>query len=102
MTNRFLKIFFAGIFLFSGFFSFHKAEAAMTSGYNIVPNGYALTAVGYGSDDQECWIYIKTAKLNSDKTVSTRPQDISGWRATRCENGGGNDQSPFSKFLPGR
>ena len=36
-----------------------------------VPDGFGLTAIGYGSDDWKCVIGIKTAPVNPDGTVDS-------------------------------
>lgn len=51
-----------------------------------VPEGYGLTAIGYGSDDWQCIIGIKTAAINADGTIDDSSVD-SDWRITTCTSG---------------
>src|SRR3989338_5399208 len=51
-----------------------------------VPEGYALTAIGYGSDDKKCIIGIKTAPVNEDGSVNFQFADFA-WRTENCSNG---------------
>lgn len=44
-----------------------------------VPKGHALTAIGYGSDDYACFIWVKTAPVKSDGTVDFSQID-QNWR----------------------
>ena len=44
-----------------------------------VPEGFALTGIGYGADDYGCFIWIKTARLNADNSVDFSSVD-SNWR----------------------
>ena len=73
-----------------------NAERTITSGGNfaygaglfqVVPSGYGLTAIGYGSDDTRCFVYIKTAPVGSDGTVNFN--QVSGWQNAACPAGGG-------------
>ena len=52
----------------------------------IVPDGYALTAIGYGSDDHLCRIGIKTAPVRPDGSVDFSEQD-GIWNWTSCSAG---------------
>ncbi len=56
-------------------------------GIQTIPIGYALTAIGYGSDDRDCTIGIQTAPLNPDGTINFAAKDGS-WRFTGCVDGG--------------
>ncbi len=51
-----------------------------------VPEGYGLTAIGYGSDDWQCIIGIKTAAVNPDGTIDDSSTDAN-WRITTCASG---------------
>ncbi len=51
-----------------------------------VPAGFALTAIGYGSDDWKCVVGIKTAKVNADGTVDFAQTDTS-WQTVTCAGG---------------
>jgi hypothetical protein len=63
-----------------------NAELTITSGgrfdygagaFQVVPAGYGLTAIGYGSDDTGCFVYIKTAPVAADGSVNF--SQVSGW-----------------------
>src|SRR3989338_6807687 len=51
-----------------------------------IPEGYGLTAIGYGSDDHKCVIGIQTAPINADGSVDFRFADFT-WRMTYCSAG---------------
>jgi len=58
-----------------------------------VPAGHGLTAIAYGSDDSKCFVYIKTAPVNSQGVVdfsqvspTFQPPGFS------CPNGGGTTE----------
>ncbi len=41
------------------------------SGGNLqkLPAGYALSAIGFASDDEDCWLFIRTAPINPDGSI---------------------------------
>lgn len=63
-------------------------------GSDTVPEGYGLTAIGYGSDDKNCTIQIKTAPVNFiDGTVDFANTDTS-WRVVNCGTPGDDTPTP--------
>jgi|GEM_PF-6990683 len=70
-----------------------------------VPPGYALTAIGYGSDDWKCMLKIKTAPVNPDGSVDFTQAD-QNWQVSNCPttaDGGGGAPGPnnagFEKYF---
>src|SRR3989344_4905118 len=64
-----------------------------------VGEGYALTAIGYGSDDWKCIVGIKTAPVNSDGSVDFAAADTS-WQNSNCASGTpGSDASDYAKLF---
>jgi hypothetical protein len=73
------RLLIVGIFLIGFFFVGNNTAHAgfgewggygQTSGViQIVPNGYALTAIGYGSDDKKCIMQLWTAPVSADGSV---------------------------------
>jgi hypothetical protein len=53
---------------------------------DILPSPYALTAIGFGSDEHKCRIGIKTAPVNADGTVNFSQTDAS-FSYTYCIGG---------------
>ena len=93
MKNTIIKFIFSAI-LFSSVFSVlspqtFAANEFSAGGIDTVPEGYALTAIGYGSDDTKCTIRIWTASLNPDKTR----QNTATLHESNCPDGPGDD--PF-------
>src|SRR3989344_2866236 len=53
--------------------------------YQSVPTGYALTAIGYGSDDHKCLMGIKTAKVINGAVDFVNADTI--WTSEGCSDG---------------
>src|SRR3989344_5245312 len=102
---KFLKL--TGIFLFF-LVTAQSAQAGLgewggtgqTAGaIQEVPEGYALTAIGYGSDDHKCVIGIKTAPVRSDGSVDFANKDGS-WRSVGCGEGTpGASRNNYEKYF---
>ena len=60
------------------YFEWSGSNSASAGQIETVPEGYALTAIGYGSDDHDCNIYLRTAPVNADGTVDFAQAD-GGW-----------------------
>ncbi|MEQ1561381.1 MAG: immunoglobulin-like domain-containing protein, partial [Nitrospira sp.] len=105
MSNLFNKktvIFFSIFLVVFSLFNLNTVHASLQesgsansySAGNIqaLPSGFALTAIGYGSDDHKCVLAIKTAPINSDGTVDFANASWQG--ATNCASGSaGNERS---------
>ena len=79
------------VFSFLFFVGADVIQAYQTSSTPEVPEGYALTGIGYGSDDKKCWVFLKTAALKADKTIDTNTIPSGYDIAQRCSAGGGDD-----------
>src|SRR3989344_5852630 len=114
MTIKFHKIFILSVFVSLSLFSFDISTVYALGGewganykysagpIDIVPEGYGLTAIGYGSDDWKCVIGITTAPVNADGSVDFGNID-SSWRLTTCAGGApSTGKSSYLKwFSPG-
>ncbi|MDP3993945.1 MAG: hypothetical protein Q8P75_03130, partial [bacterium] len=69
------------------------SNSASAGSLQIVPTGYGLTAIGYGSDDHRCTLIIKTApvNLNTDGQPVVDFGAVTGWQASDCGAGDGDD-----------
>lgn len=95
------------------FFIFNAEVASATDGFGqwgtayygssgsiqTVSTGYGLTAIGYGSDDHQCVIGIKTAPILSGGSVDFSNID-STWQMTTCANGApGSSRTADQKYF---
>ncbi len=75
--------------------------------FQIVPDGHALTAIGYGSDDRRCMIGISTAPVNPDGTVDFSQNDYNQFDYCANAPGARNrlmvqyEGSPYDNILRG-
>ena len=111
MTNKRYKIFQVSLFAFLMFLIFNATPAYAgearwganyefsAGSYQEIPEGYGLTAIGYGSDDHKCVIGIKTAPVNPDGSVDFRFADFT-WSFTYCSRGAPDaDRTSYIKFF---
>ncbi len=58
--------------------------------FDSVPEGFALSGIGFGSDDNLCTLKIKTVPVTFDGSLDWENRDRS-WRPYDCGNGRGDD-----------
>ena len=64
-------------------------DSSSAGGLQTVPDGYGLTAIGYGSDDDRCSVFIKTAPVDANGIINFGA--VSGYQTAICNPGGGDD-----------
>ncbi|MBI2669714.1 MAG: hypothetical protein HYX20_01005 [Candidatus Yanofskybacteria bacterium] len=71
---------------------------ASAGGLQTVPDGFGLTAIAYGSDDDRCSVFIRTAPVDSNGLVDFTA--VSFYQTTICPSGGGDDGNPGPRVEP--
>ncbi|MBI2063457.1 MAG: hypothetical protein HYT65_00475 [Candidatus Yanofskybacteria bacterium] len=74
------------------------SDSSSAGGLQTVPDGFGLTAIAYGSDDDRCSVFIRTAPVDANGIINFGA--VSGYRTAICNSGGGDDGNPGPRVEP--
>ena len=67
-----------------------NSNAQSAGRFESVAEGFGLSGIGFGSDDNLCTLKIKTVRVMENGTLDWDNRDLD-WRYSQCGNGGGDD-----------